>query len=120
MTFDMSSSLLLIAVGGATGSVLRYLLSQAIPVPLGTLFVNVAGSFAIGIAFVILAGRGPWALFFVSGVLGGFTTFSAFSLDTIRLLADGRVGFALFYVLLSIVLSVLGCFLGISIARSLP
>jgi CrcB protein len=114
----MMSSLLLIATGGAAGSVLRHLLSQALAFPFGTLVVNVAGSLAIGVAFVTLAGRGAAYALVVTGMLGGFTTFSAFSLDTIRLIEGDRLVAATCYAAASVLLSLLACLGGIWFARS--
>jgi CrcB protein len=82
-------SLLLVALGGALGSVARYLVSLALgggAFPWGTLAVNVLGSAAIGAA-AGLGVQGPARLFLVTGLLGGFTTFSAFSLETGTLFA---------------------------------
>ncbi len=109
----------LIALGGALGSVLRHLLVAAIGAPWGTLAVNVAGSFAIGLAFVALGAREGWQLFLMTGVLGGFTTFSAFSLDTLRLVQAGQVALAGAYVLGSVALSLAAVALGVALARGL-
>lgn len=113
----MIQTLLLVALGGAAGSVLRHLTVMAAGAPLGTLAVNVAGSFAIGVLFVTLAGRGPLVPLFMAGVLGGFTTFSAFSLDTLKLWQAGQGGQALLYVGASVILSLAAVALGASLAR---
>lgn len=113
------SAFLLIAAGGAAGSVLRHLMVQAVGFPWGTLAVNVAGSFLIGLAFVALAGRGPGYLLVATGVLGGFTTFSAFSLDTLRLVESGQAGMALAYVAGSLALSLAACAAAVMLARGL-
>jgi CrcB protein len=94
------------------------LVSHLVAHPWGTFSVNVAGSFLIGIAFVALAGRGAGLLFLVTGLLGGFTTFSAFSLDTLRLVEDGRIALAGGYVLASVILSLIACMAGLVIARA--
>ena len=88
----------LVALGGALGAVLRYFVLLLWPAPWGVLAVNVAGSFVIG----LLAERlpPPLALFLITGVLGGFTTFSAFALETDRLLVTAPAT-ALAYVALS-------------------
>jgi CrcB protein len=117
MSNSMISMLFLVAAGGAAGSALRHLLSQTVTFPFGTLAVNVAGSLAIGIAFVALSGRGGSYPLVVPGLLGGFTTFSAFSLDTIRLVEAGRFGAASAYVVASVVLSLLACLAGLWLAR---
>ncbi|MCJ7421042.1 fluoride efflux transporter CrcB [Sphingomicrobium astaxanthinifaciens] len=86
--------------------------------PVGTLAVNVVGSLAIGIAVGALEGVGqPAKLFFVTGLLGGFTTFSAFSLDTLTLWERGQAGLALAYVAGTLVLSLGACLLGFLLAR---
>ncbi len=113
-------SLLSVALGGALGASLRYLTGLAVGFPYGTLSVNVAGSLAIGVLAVYLLGNkgnSAAAPFLITGVLGGFTTFSAFSLDTIRLLEQGRTGAALAYVLASVGLSVLACAAGYTLAK---
>ena len=113
--------LISVALGGAIGSVLRYLVGLVVAFPLGTLTVNIIGSFAIGLIWVHLADRGlqHWLPFVMTGVLGGFTTFSAFTLDALRLVEEGRVTAAGAYVLVSLVASVLACAVGLWIARGL-
>ena len=115
----MFMSILFVAVGGAIGSVMRYGVGLAVTAPLGTLAVNVAGSFAIGLLWVALNARGAQALMplLMTGLLGGFTTFSAFSFDTMRLIETGRVGVAMAYVFASVTLSLLACFAAMSLAR---
>jgi fluoride exporter len=114
----MSLTLPLIALGGAAGSVLRYLMVTAIGAPLGTIAVNVLGSFAIGILFIVLGTRDSWQLFLMTGLLGGFTTFSAFSLDTLKLVQSGQTLTAAAYVVGSVALSLSATALGVAIARS--
>ncbi len=101
----MFTTLSQVALGGAIGAVLRYLTGLALAFPFGTLAVNVVGSFLIGVLWVALADRGAWAALLITGVLGGFTTFSAFSLDTLRLVETGRAPMAALYVLASVTLS---------------
>jgi CrcB protein len=124
----MTPSLLLaIAVGGAAGSVGRYLLSAAVTQvagaawPWGTLAVNAIGGLAIGVIAETLALRwqgGPeLRAFLVTGILGGFTTFSAFSLEAVALFARDAWGAALAYVACSVVLSLVATALGIAMAR---
>ncbi len=115
----MSQILPLIALGGAIGSVLRHLLVGAIGAPWGVAAVNVMGSFAIGLLFVLLDARAGWQLFLMTGVLGGFTTFSAFSLDTLKLIQQGQTLQAALYVLVSVGLSLLAVALGVALARGL-
>jgi fluoride exporter len=113
---------LLVALGGAVGSAARYGVGLAAArlgagFPWGTLCVNVVGGLLMG----LLAARiGPQdentrALLGV-GILGGFTTFSAFSLDTVRLI-ETQLGGALLYVLASVVLSIGACWLGLVLGR---
>ena len=116
----MSQTLPLIALGGAVGSVLRYLMVAAIAAPWGTAAVNVLGSFAIGILFILLDARVGWQLFLMTGVLGGFTTFSAFSLDTVKLLQSGQTLQAAVYVGGSVALSLIAVSLGVALARGTP
>ena len=106
-----------VAFGGAIGAVLRYLTGLAIAFPFGTLAVNVLGSFLIGVLWVALADRGQWAPLLITGILGGFTTFSAFSLDTLRLVDAGRAPIAALYVLASVTLSLGACALGHAITK---
>jgi CrcB protein len=115
----MSQTLPLIALGGALGSVLRYLMVAAIGAPWGTVAVNALGSFAIGVAFVFLDTRVGWQLFLMTGLLGGFTTFSAFSLDTLRLVEAGQHVQAAGYVLGSVTLSLIAVALGVALARGM-
>jgi CrcB protein len=118
-----------VAVGGALGASLRYLsvrwVSQAFPgFPWGTLVVNVGGSLVMGLAAVALMERfpGSWgrfAPFLMTGVLGGFTTFSAFSLDALFLVERGRMLAALAYVAGSVGLSILALWAGLLAGRAL-
>ena len=108
-----------VAVGGAIGAVLRYLAGLMFAFPFGTLLVNVLGSLAIGIVWHTFATRGlqGWLPFVMTGVLGGFTTFSAFSLDTLRLVEAGRLAAAGGYVMASVLLSLAACAAGLWIAK---
>ena len=93
-------AVILVGLGGALGSIARYLCSVALArwcgetFPWGTLFVNVVGSFVIGFFFTLTASGGrllvppEWRLFVTVGICGGFTTFSSFSLQTLALLRD--------------------------------
>jgi CrcB protein len=115
----MSQTLPLIALGGALGSVLRYLMVATIGAPWGTAAVNVLGSFAIGALFVIVDARTGWHFFLMTGLLGGFTTFSAFSLDTLKLFQAGQPLLAALYVLGSVALSLIAVALGVALARGM-
>jgi len=112
---------LLIGLGSFIGGVSRYLLSQLIQnkaltsFPWGTLTVNVIGCLLIGIVFGISERSGltnEWRLFLATGLLGGFTTFSAFSYESISLIRDGQAGSALLYIGCSIVLGLLATYGG--------
>ncbi|WP_420861386.1 fluoride efflux transporter CrcB [Algirhabdus cladophorae] len=108
---------LLIALGGAAGAVLRYLVGMAVAFPMGTMVVNVLGSFVMGLALVWVAHHVKWSPLVMTGLLGGFTTFSAFSLDTLKLVETGRLGTAALYVTGSVVLSLMAVFAGVMLAR---
>lgn len=116
-----------VAIGAAFGGVLRYVVGQLFlqrfgpGFPYGTLFINVSGSFCIGVvaqlALTRAFGMTPLVrLFFATGILGGYTTFSAFELDAITLLESGAMP-ALIYVFGSVVLGFGGAALGIVLTR---
>lgn len=115
-----------VAAGGAAGSVCRYLVSiGAVGLGFssvwGTLAVNVAGSFTIGLlAQLMLRDTVAPALrpLLITGFLGGFTTFSAFSLEVVALWREG-VPYALVYIAASVVLSVMACLAGVTLVRAL-
>lgn len=118
---------LAVALGGAAGSLARYGLGlwarAAVPgFPLATLLVNVVGGFCIGLIFAAGATRPEWPewlrLGAITGVLGGFTTFSAFSLETLLLWQEGRGATALANVALNVGLSLGACALGLWLGRS--
>lgn len=108
-----------VALGGALGSVLRYLAVTVVGAPLATLTVNVAGSFAIGVLFILLASRSHLSPLLMTGVLGGFTTFSAFSLDALKLWQSGQITAALAYISASVGLSLLAVALGAALTERL-
>lgn len=123
----MLTTLSLVALGGAIGASLRYVSGMGIvrlfgqgDFPVAILTVNIVGSFLMGVFVAAAAHRGLTHLspFVMTGVLGGFTTFSAFSLETMTLIERGQVGSALLYVVLSVALSVGGLALGLLLARS--
>jgi CrcB protein len=120
----MIQSILLVALGGAVGSVARFLLvggaAKVVPGwPMGTLLVNVIGSFAIGVVYIALSQRVQVAPLLMAGVLGGFTTFSAFSLDALKLWEGGQAMQAALYVAASVILSLAAVALGAALARSI-
>jgi len=117
-----------VAVGGAIGATARYLMGIGVirlvgqtHFPVAILSVNVLGSFLMGVFVAAAAHRGLTHLapFVMTGVLGGFTTFSTFSLETVTLYERGDFAGALLYVALSVVLSVLGLAAGLWIARGI-
>jgi|SRR5882672_230397 len=120
--------LLLVALGGALGSLARYGMSSfvqrasASTLPLGTLAVNALGCLIAGAAIAWLEGRATDAndmrLFAMVGVLGGFTTFSAFGVETLSLLRDGRAGAALFNIAANVALGIGAAALGWSATRA--
>jgi CrcB protein len=113
----MFITLIQIAIGGAIGSVLRFLTITAVGAPIGTLIVNVAGSLIMGALFVALSSRTQLSPLLMTGILGGFTTFSAFSLDALKLWQGGQVLPALAYVCASVILSLIAVAIGAALAR---
>lgn len=123
-------TLSLVALGGAAGSALRYLVvygaarcwPQAL-LPWGTLLVNLLGSLAIGLLYVLLVERhgvaDAWRALLMTGLLGGFTTFSTFALESASLWEAGSLGTALVYMLVSLVSCVLGVVLALALGRTL-
>lgn len=118
-----------IGVGGAVGSVLRYWLSTAVYTaagrgfPYGTLAVNVVGCLVMGLLFVVFMDRlteaAVWRAGLLTGVLGGFTTFSAFSIETFGLLEQGEPLKALTNIVLSVALCLGAAWLGVLFGRQL-
>lgn len=117
------SNLLMVALGGGFGAAARYLVGRSFGAAwLGTLTVNVVGGLLMGLLAGWLVGRGGedqerWRLLLGVGVLGGFTTFSAFSLETAQMLERRAYGEAFAYTAASVVLSVAALFAGLIIAR---
>ncbi len=121
----MFGHLVQVAIGGALGASARYLTGLATlrligpGFPWATLTVNVAGSFLMGVVVVVMAHTGNrFAPLIMTGMLGGFTTFSAFSLDALTLYERGATGVAAGYVVASVVLSLLAIGAGVLVARS--
>ncbi|NRF08510.1 fluoride efflux transporter CrcB [Agrobacterium pusense] len=122
-------NIILVAAGGAIGSVFRYLVGvwsvrlAGVNFPWGTLTVNVVGSFLIGLLVELVARRlnasMEMRLFLVTGVLGGFTTFSSFSLDAVSLFERGALGLSAVYVLASLSVSIAAVFAGLALGRNL-
>jgi len=119
------STLAQVALGGAIGASLRYVVTTSSTrmfgagFPIGTLTVNVLGSFLMGLLVVVLAEKtgNRLAPFLMTGILGGFTTFSAFSLDAINLYERGQTALAATYVLASVTLSLAAIFLALHLFR---
>ena len=120
-------NLLLVMLGGAIGSAGRYgvgrlTLAQFGPgYPWGTLIVNLSGGLLMGVLAGILArisdGGEAWRVLIGIGLLGGFTTFSAFSLDAALMIERGQIASAAFYALVSVIGSVLALFIGLALVR---
>ena len=120
---------LIVGLGGAIGSIARYGSGVLVgriwtsPFPLATMLINIAGSLLMGLFIGFLARTTPaWQadarLFFAVGVLGGFTTFSSFSLDTVFLVERGEIGQAAVYVAASVAISIVALFVGLLIMRA--
>jgi CrcB protein len=121
-------SLLYVMLGGAFGSGARYLTGRATlslfgpDFPYGTLAVNLIGGLLMGALVGVLArasnGGETWRLLLGVGALGGFTTFSSFSLDAVTMIERGQIGIALGYVLISVLGSIAALFAGLTLART--
>ena len=120
--------LLVIGCGGAVGALMRYGLGLRITLlagnafPWGTLFVNIVGCFLAGLLLALFVTRIPLSDLLRNGLqiglLGGFTTFSAFSMDTIALFDQGLWLRGLLYIVTSVIVSLLGAYLGMSVGRN--
>ncbi|KQN10966.1 fluoride efflux transporter CrcB [Sphingomonas aurantiaca] len=115
-------------VGGAVGSGARYLTGRAMTAllgpdyPFGTLAVNLIGGLLMGVLVGVLArntASEAWRLLLAVGVLGGFTTFSSFSLDVVTLIERGAIGVAFGYILLSVIGSIVAVFAGLTAVRAI-
>jgi CrcB protein len=122
-------SYLLVFVGGGLGATLRHLINlfcarcMGAGFPWGTFIINISGSTVMGLIAGYLAFTGgasqPWRLFLMTGILGGYTTFSAYSLDAALLYERGELMLAALYVIGSVVLSIGGLFAGLALIRHL-
>ena len=109
---------LLVFIGGGLGALLRYLAALIVGGPIATLGVIVAGGFVIGLlAGALPADASQLRLFLMTGLLGGFTTFSAFSLDALALWQRGQPGHAAAYVIASVLLSLAAAAAGLALSR---
>ena len=119
---------LIVFLGGGLGAAVRHginiaaarLLGTAFPY--GTLVINITGSLIMGLVAAYFAFKGDasqhWRLFLTTGILGGYTTFSAFSLDAALLYERGEIGLAALYVIASVALSIAGLFAGFALVRN--
>jgi CrcB protein len=123
----MIKSILMVGIGGATGSILRFAMQKIFPphsltsFPTGTFLVNIIGCFLIGIFWGQFARSVSWneemKLLLMTGLCGGFTTFSAFTLEGIGLLKENKMGLFFFYVGGSVILGLLATFTGIRLTK---
>jgi fluoride exporter len=124
----MFHNILLVGLGSAVGGVARYLVAlffvskNSTQFPVATFTVNIVGSLGIGFLYSFLAkipNTQQWYLLLVTGILGGFTTYSAFSLEVVNLLKNSQLLTAALYVALSIVLGLLAAYMGMVLAQKL-
>jgi|SRR3954464_727388 len=118
---------LMIAIGGALGSVARYAaVGYLTPMlnyrfPFGTFIVNISGSFLIGVAYVVLVEKAvvpsEWRLFFITGILGGYTTFSSFSLEVLQTWQEGHPLNSMLYATGSVFLGLLFAYIGMQLTQ---
>ena len=120
-------TILSVGIGGAAGAILRWIVAQiisglSIPLFWATLIVKVVGGFAIGFLIVLFESRWPSEemarVGIIVGLLGGFTTYSAFSMDAMSMLAAGLYGRAVIYILSTLILCLLGTWAGVILGRS--
>jgi fluoride exporter len=119
---------LIVFLGGGLGAALRHGINLAVARTLGTAFpystliINVTGSIVMGLIAGYFAFKGDasqhWRLFLTTGILGGYTTFSAFSLDAALLYERGELGLSALYVGASVILSIAGLFAGLALVRN--
>ncbi len=117
----------IVFLGGGLGAALRHAVNLGVArllgtaFPYGTLIINISGSLVMGLIAGYLAFRSGasqyWRLFLMTGILGGYTTFSAFSLDAALLYERGALGASALYIVASVVLSILGLFAGLAVIR---
>ena len=121
---------LIVFLGAGIGGALRHAINvftlrhyDLVAFPIATLAINIAGSLLMGLIAGYFAFRGPdfgpaWRLFLTTGILGGFTTFSAFSLETVLLVERGSIGAAAAYVVASVAVALIGCTAGLLLIRA--
>ncbi len=120
-------SLFIIGLGGALGSICRYLVQLtivryvAVTFPLGTLIVNITGCFLIGLLYGLGARHAwmtvEWKIFLITGICGGYTTFSSYSLESITLFKQGNYAYFILYVASSVILGLLATLGGMLATR---
>jgi len=124
----MLKTITLVGIGGAIGSILRYLASTLINTkilsgfPWGTLFINITGCFIIGVVYAFAEKNSispEWRFFLATGICGGYTTFSTFSLESFSLLRDGHYFYATAYISSSVLLGTLATFAPIIVIEKL-
>jgi CrcB protein len=125
----MIKNILLVGLGGGAGSILRYLCQRWFAAiyshsfPWGTFAVNVAGCFLIGLfwglTFKSFDSNEHWKLFLMTGICGGFTTFSAFTLESIGLLKEGKTGLFFSYVITSVIICIGITLVGMKLTRNI-
>ena len=122
----MIIKILYIATGGALGSILRFFISYIFKIyfiyfPVGTLFVNIVGSFFTRLFISYLNNKEISEIiiryFFIIGFLGSFTTFSAFSIENIELIKQNEITLSLFYIIASVILSISAAFAGFTLIK---
>ena len=124
----MLRNLVYIALGGAVGSVLRYVIQSSIhksfpnSYPYGTFVVNIIGCFLVGFLISWVAGKNNFSqqleLMLIAGFCGGFTTFSTFAYEGNNLLAQGRAGYAFLYIAISVIVGMGFAYLGFKLGKS--
>jgi fluoride exporter len=120
---------LIVGIGGCVGSILRFWVGSYIGsrmgtrFPYGTLVINITGSFLVGLAFALLAAKTQWSpnwrYLIPIGFLGGYTTFSAFELETLRTIQNGQVGLGLLYVATSVIIGFVAVWAGMAAGNAI-
>ena len=118
----MIKNVFLVGLGGAIGSVLRYIISQILKnqnFPYSTLIINITGSMIIGLVFGLSMKYAnwdaAWKTLLTAGFCGGFTTFSAFSYENILMLQQGKIGLSLIYIFSSVIAGITATYIGLKL-----